>query len=200
MSTRMVAPKLVYADFAEITKWEETDHDTLMVQGRATDETLDGDKQICDFGWAKKAVPEWLASGGNIRQMHNPMLLPGGVGMSADVNEAHKAIDITAEVVEPTAQLLVRKGALRAFSVGIANPKVVRDAAAPNGRIVGGSVVEISLVDRPSNPSCGIKIVKSADGGFAFDVITKSDDDDEGADLDDPDSDDAGDTGASGPD
>src|ERR1039458_4184639 len=132
--------------------------------------------------------------------MHNPMLLPGGVGMSADVNEAHKAIDITAEVVEPTAQLLVRKGALRAFSVGIANPKVVRDAAAPNGRIVGGSVVEISLVDRPSNPSCGIKIVKSADGGFAFDVITKSDDGDEGADLDDPDSDDAGDTGASGPD
>jgi len=191
-----------FLSLAPITKWEPTDHDTLMVYGKATDETLDGDKQICDFGWAKSAVPKWLATGGNVRQMHNPMLLPAGVGVSADVNETLKSIDVTAEIVEPTAQLLVRKGALRAFSVGIANPKVVRDASAPNGRIVGGEICEISVVDRPSNPSCGIKLMKSADGGFAYDVITKGDGDngddaDDDEDQEDPENDDAGDTGDS---
>lgn len=194
-----------FLSLAPITKWEPTDHDTLMVYGKATDETLDGDKQICDFGWAKSAVPKWLATGGNVRQMHNPLLLPAGVGVSADVNETLKSIDVTAEIVEPTAQLLVRKGALRAFSVGIANPKVVRDASAPNGRIVGGEICEISVVDRPSNPSCGIKLMKSADGGFAFDMITKGDGDDgddsdtadDDEDQEDPENDDAGDTGDS---
>jgi hypothetical protein len=192
------APKLTYVGLATISKVETTPDGNRLVYGKATDETLDGDKQIVDLKWAKGALADWLKTGGNLRVQHNPMLYPAGVGVELDATD--QGHWLKSNVGEPTAIKLLDLGALSAYSVGIANPKVVRDASAPNGRIVGGQIVEVSLVDRPANPSCGIKIVKSADGGFAFDVITKSDDDDEGADLDDPDSDDAGDTGASGPD
>jgi hypothetical protein len=192
------APKLTYVGLATISKVETTPDGNRLVYGKATDETLDGDKQIVDLKWAKGALADWLKTGGNLRVQHNPMLYPAGVGVELDATD--QGHWLKSNVGEPTAIKLLDLGALSAYSVGIANPKVVRDASAPNGRIVGGQIVEVSLVDRPANPSCGIKIVKSADGGFAYDVITKSDDDDEGADLDDPDSDDAGDTGASGPD
>ena len=68
-------------------------------------------------------------------------------------------------VVEPVAKELVRKGGLTAYSVGIARPEIERDAEARGGRIKGGQIVELSLVDRPANKNCGIQLVKAAGDG-----------------------------------
>jgi hypothetical protein len=59
-----------------------------------------------------------------------------------------------------------RRPSPRDFSVGISQPEVHGDMTgkARGGIIRGGSVCEVSLVDRPSNGSCYFEIVKSAGG------------------------------------
>jgi hypothetical protein len=180
----MATQKLTYVALAHITKVEKSEDGlSLKVFGKATDETLDGDGQKVDLEWAGKALAAWLGSGGNIRVQHNPALYPAGVGMELDVKS--DGAYVTADIVEPTAMRLVEKRALSAYSIGIANPKVVRDLTAPHGRINGGQIVEVSLVDRPSNPSCGIKLMKAADGGIALDTWDENRVEKSGNDADD---------------
>ena len=73
-------------------------------------------------------------------------------------------IYISALVVDPVSVKKVDAGVLKGFSVGIKNPRVVRDNKAANGRIVDGQIVEISLVDRPANPNCTLVLAKSVNG------------------------------------
>lgn len=141
---------------------EKQEDGSLIVYGTATNETLDSDQQIVDLTFSKQAVPEWLATGGNVRVMHSTNLYPAGVGMMADTTGNN--VDIKAQIFEPTAVLLCEKKVLKAFSVGIANPKVVHDMKARGGRIVGGEIIEISLVDRPANPDCQYNVIKSSKG------------------------------------
>jgi hypothetical protein len=144
----------------------ETDPATgdVIVYGKATDGSLDSDEQIIDPDFAAKAIQDWLADGANIRVQHNPQRDPAGVGIEADT-DAGGATWVKGRIVEPIAQKLVNAGALRAYSVGIARPHIVRDGTARGGRITGGQVVEISLVDRPANKNCSIQLVKAAKDG-----------------------------------
>jgi hypothetical protein len=52
------APKLTYVGLATISKVETTPDGNRLVYGKATDETLDGDKQIVDLKWAKGALAD----------------------------------------------------------------------------------------------------------------------------------------------
>jgi hypothetical protein len=153
---------LLYASFP-IEKIETDADGDLVVYGKASDAGLDSDNQIVDPQWMAKASQEWLATGANVRVQHNPQRDPAGIGIKAET-DATGATWVTAKVIEPVAQKLVSKGALRAYSVGIARPTIVRDGSAPNGRITNGELVEISLVDRPANKRCQFQLAKSADG------------------------------------
>lgn len=145
-----------------ILKYDTTDDGDLLVYGKATDATIDSDDQIVDADWSAKALEEWLKTGGNIRVQHSPYLYPAGKGVEVEATpEGHY---VKALVVEENAKNLVRKGVLTAYSVGIGRPQIVRDTAAKGGRIVGGKLIEISLVDRPANANCGFTMCKSADG------------------------------------
>ena len=154
------AGELTYLSFP-IEKTETTADGDLVVYGKATDGSVDSDEQIVDPDFSAKAIKEWLESGGNVRVQHNPQRDPAGVGMTADPGPDGSQW-VKSLVVEPVAKRLVSKGALRAYSVGIAKPIIVRDAVARGGRITGGQIVEISLVDRPANKNCGIQLVKAA--------------------------------------
>jgi len=145
-----------------ILKMDETPEGDLIVFGKATDASLDSDEQIVDQKWSAKAIEDWLTSGANVRVQHSPFLYPAGKGI--EVQTSDDGHYVKALVVEDNAKKLCRAGVLQAFSIGISQPKVIHDSAAKNGRIVGGSLAEISLVDRPANANCGFKIVKSADG------------------------------------
>jgi predicted nucleic acid-binding Zn-ribbon protein len=172
--------ELTYFSFA-IEKTEATPDGDLYVYGKATDETLDSDEQIIDKEFSSKAIADWLSTGANVRVQHNAQRDPAGVGVEASTDR-EGATWVKSLVVEPVAKRLVEKGALRAYSVGIARPKIVRDNVARGGRIVGGEIVEISLVDRPANKSCGIQLVKAADDGspewvgkvFGADILAKA--------------------------
>jgi len=158
------AGELTYYSFEiDATKTEETPDGNLVVFGKATDGSVDSDEQIVDPGFASKAIDEWLATGPNVRVQHQSQRDPAGVGLNAE--HGADGTWVKALVVEPVAQRLVKAGALRAYSVGIARPTIQRDRVARGGRITDGQIVEISLVDRPANKNCGIQLVKAADDG-----------------------------------
>ena len=157
------AGELTYASFP-IDKVETDADGDLIVYGKASDGSIDSDQQIVDPSWMAHAAQAWKESGANLRVQHNAQRDPAGVGLEVETDAAG-ATWVKGLVVEPIAKKLVAKGALRAYSVGIARPTITRDAAARGGRITDGELVEISLVDRPANKRCGIQLVKSADDG-----------------------------------
>jgi len=148
--------------FAEITKSDEQEDGSLFVTGTVSDETLDVDKQIADGAWLKSAIPSWFSSAGNIREMHQPI----AAGVATEYAEKNGAHTIVAHIVDGNSIKKVKAGVLRGFSIGIRGPRVIHDKAASGGRIVSGQVVEVSLVDRPANPSCTLTLAKAATPGI----------------------------------
>jgi hypothetical protein len=149
------------AVYAEITKAERDANGDLVVHGRATGPDLDLDKQICDPSWLKQAMPEWFKVG-NVREQHSSI----AAGVAQEIAELPDGgWDLKALVVDPVSAKKVEKGVLKGYSIGIRNPKVVKDASAPGGRICGGEIVEVSLVDRPANPTCTLTLAKALKPG-----------------------------------
>jgi len=146
--------------YASILKFDENEDGTLMVYGNATDDSLDLDQQICDPAWLEKAMPDWFTSGGNIREMHGP----NAAGVAKEYENKNGKHIIGVHVVDPLAVKKVKAQVYRGFSVGIKAPRVVRDNKAANGRIIDGSIIEVSLVDRPANPNAKLILAKSVDG------------------------------------
>jgi hypothetical protein len=157
--------KLLDYSFPITSIEKSADGSDLFVTGVATDGSVDADRQIADPGWTSKAIRQWLDTGGNVRVQHAAQRDPAGIGVKCWTDQ-NGASWVRSNIIEPTAQLLVRKGALRAYSIGIRNPVIKRDLSgnASGGIITGGEIVELSLVDRPANKSCGITVTKSANG------------------------------------
>ena len=145
--------------FARIIKQEKQEDGTLLVTGLATDDTLDIDEQICDPDWLERAMPDWFQYG-NVREQHSH--IAAGVATKYEQNGTQH--NITVRVVDPNSVLKIEAGVLKGFSIGIRDPRIARDKAAPGGRIVDGQIVEVSLVDRPANPSCLLTLAKTVGG------------------------------------
>lgn len=146
--------------YASIVKYDKNDDGTLMVFGKATDDTLDLDAQICDPKWLDTAMPQWFKSGGNIREMHGP----SAAGVAKEYEAKSDGHYIGVHVVDPIAVKKVEARVYTGFSIGIKSPRVVRDTKAANGRIIDGQIIEVSLVDRPANPSAKLILAKSVEG------------------------------------
>lgn len=147
--------------YAAIIKSEKQEDGTLKVYGKATDDSIDIDQQICDDAWLQKAMPDWFVSGGNIREQHSNI----ASGVATDYEAKADGHYITALVVDPVSVKKVEAGVLKGFSIGIRGPRVVRDTKAAGGRIVDGQIIEISLVDRPANPNAKLMLAKAAADG-----------------------------------
>jgi hypothetical protein len=161
--------------FFAITKSDKNADGTLMVYGKATDDSLDIDQQICDPVWLDSAMPEWFKSGGNIREQHSQI----AAGVAKEYEKKADGHFISVLVVDPISVKKVDAGVLKGFSIGIKSPRVVRDQKAVNGRIIDGQIVEVSLVDRPANPNCQLVLAKSVNGESGVwkveELIEKSD-------------------------
>jgi hypothetical protein len=157
---KSMASNLTTTSYFSIEKADRNSDGTMTVYGKATDDSLDIDQQICDGDWLKRAMPAWFKSGGNIREQHSQ--IAAGVAKEYEAKADGHYIGVL--VVDPVSVKKVDAGVLKGFSVGIKNPRVVRDSKAANGRIIDGQIVEISLVDRPANPNCQLVLAKSVDG------------------------------------
>jgi len=146
--------------YFSIEKADRQPDGTLMVYGKATDDSVDIDQQICDAAWLDRAMPAWFKSGGNIREQHSSI----AAGVAKEYEAKADGHYIMAHVVDPVSVKKVDAGVLRGFSIGIKSPRVVRDNKAANGRIIDGQIVEVSLVDRPANPNCQLVLAKSVEG------------------------------------
>ena len=146
--------------YAEIIKYDKNDDGTLTVYGKATSDDLDIDNQICDNDWLGRAMPEWFKSGGNIREQHSSI----AAGVATEYEEKKDGYYVTAKVVDEGSIKKVEHKVLKGFSIGIKAPRIVRDTKAANGSIVDGQIVEVSLVDRPANPTCQLVLAKSVGG------------------------------------
>ena len=165
----------VTTSYFAIEKADRNADGTLTVYGKATDDSIDIDQQICDGDWLDRAMPHWFKSGGNIREQHSNI----AAGVATDYEAKSDGHYISALVVDPISVKKVETGVLKGFSIGIKNPRVTRDKSAANGRIVDGQIVEVSLVDRPANPNCQLVLAKSALGDETVvqveDLIEKED-------------------------
>ncbi len=166
----MGATATKYASFPvkRVTKAAGDDDSDLHVWGIASDATLDHDQQICDPAWSGPAIKAWLDSGRPaVRMAHDPRR-PIGKGISCETDSSG-ATWVRSLVADPVAQKFLRKGILRDYSVGIADPRIRRDPTgrAAGGIICGGSIVELTLCDVGSNPSCGVTLVKASRDGSA---------------------------------
>jgi len=166
-----MAQEITYVGIGDLT-YKEADDGSMFVYGLATDPTLDLDQQICDPGWLKSAMPQWFKTGANVREQHSSIAAGVGIELNADGDKWM----LKSEVVDPVTQTKVRKGVLKGYSIGIKQAQVMKSDEAPNGVIVGGNIVEVSLVDRPANPSARIEIAKSVNGELTMTEIAKADD------------------------
>lgn len=145
--------------YARIIKSEKQEDGTLLVYGKATDDSVDIDQQICDAVWLDRAMPDWFKSGGNIREQHSNI----AAGVAKEYEAKEDGHYISALVVDPVSVKKVEAGVLKGFSIGIKSPRVIRDTKAANGRIIDGQIVEVSLVDRPANPNAKLVLAKSVE-------------------------------------
>ncbi len=151
--------EITYAWLGSIVKVEKDADGNVLVYGKVTDGTIDSDDQIVDPSFAKKALAEWYDTGANVRQMHATTLPPAGKGILLESKPDGEYV--RTKVVEPTAIKLVDNEVYTGYSVGIARPRIERDLKARGGRITGGKIVEISLVDRPANPMAKFAVLKA---------------------------------------
>jgi len=139
----------------------------LYVNGLVSDDTLDLDQQRCDPTWLNSAVPGWFKSAGNVRLMHQP----NAVGKAKELSQKGTGWNAMIKVTNPQVATDIEEGVLTGLSVGIKNARVDKSLTAPNGLIVGGDIIEVSLVDRPANPSCVIEMAKMDGGDWQFQGI-----------------------------
>lgn len=143
--------------YAEIFKMEDQADGTVMVYGKATDDSIDSDAQICDMAWLSKAMPLWFKTGGNIREQHSSI----AAGVAKEMEEKSDGYYLNTLIVDDGSVKKLKAGVFKGFSIGIRGARVVRDEKAANGRIIDGQIVEISLVDRPANPNARLILAKS---------------------------------------
>lgn len=155
---------ITYAYAADIVKSDTTEDGHLMVYGKAASPSLDLDGQICDPGWLAQEMPAWF-EWANVRAQHGPVA--AGVGKSLEADGAD-GWDLASLIVDTDSKEKVKHQVYKGYSVGIKGARVIKDAAAPNGRVVGGKIVEISLVDRPCNADAKIMLMKSAGSVSSF--------------------------------
>ncbi len=159
--------------FAQIRKVDEAKR---LVYGRAAEEVVDKADEIMDYESSKPHFMKWSEdiakdtdgkSLGNLRAMHGKVAAGKLTGI--DFNDAEKAIDVCAKVVDDNEWKKVLEGVYTGFSIGGAyvGDKKVEKA---DGRDVSRYTAkpnEVSLVDRPCMPTAKFFEVQKADGTLA---------------------------------
>lgn len=146
----------------------KVDQERRLVIGRATEEKPDKTKEILDYATAKPAFESWSKqfeemsggmSKGNLRVMHGPVV--AGKIMEMEFNDADKAVDIVAKVVDDNEWKKVQEGVYTGFSIGGGYAKRWKDGELTR---YTPRIAEISLVDNPCLPSAKFYDLVKADG------------------------------------
>ena len=153
--------------FIPITK---VDAAKRLVYGVVTAEMPDVTGEVCDYATTKPLYEKWSAqfakatdglSVGNLRAMHSNI----AAGKLTDIvfNDAAKAIEVCAHVVDDGEWRKVEEGVYTGFSQGGKYIKRWPDPEQPKLMRYTAEPIEVSLVDNPCLPDATFSIIK-ADG------------------------------------
>ena len=160
--------EIVYAPFADITKWEDGPDGSLYVYGKATTPEVDTDEQIIKESFSAAALQDWMEKAPTIRVQHNGQRDPAGAG--------HQAGDQPGWRWSPLGQGSRRRTGRPAAGPQRPSPSVQcrhcrtcdrarHDRQGQGRHYHGGRIVEVSLVDSPANRSCFLEMAKADKNG-----------------------------------
>ena len=154
-----VRKNLAKGDMAQFLTFSKVDDEKRMVYGVATDETPDVDEEVIDWKATKKAAADY-SNWRNIREMHDAKAV--GTADVIKMDDVNKKMLIGAHISDDIAWKKVKDGVYKGFSIGGKKKavEVFKDAGRTLTRITDYILTEISLVDRPANPSAVFSIVK----------------------------------------
>lgn len=158
--------------FAQIQK---VDEEKRLVFGRIAEEAVDKADEVMDYASSKPHFQKWSAdiakdtdgrNLGNVRAMHGKVAAGGLTAI--EFNDADKAVDVCAKIVDDNEWKKVLGGIYTGFSIGgsyVGDKKVEKN----DGRDVTRYTAkpsEVSLVDRPCMPGAKFFEVQKADGSL----------------------------------
>lgn len=158
--------------FAQIRK---VDEQKRLVFGRLAEEKVDKADEIMDYAASKPYFQKWSEdiakdtngqSLGNLRAMHGKVA--AGKFVQIDFNDAEKAIDVCAKVVDDNEWKKVLEGVYTGFSIGgsYVGDKKVEKMDGRDVKRYTAKPSEGSLVDRPCMPGAKFFEVQKADGSL----------------------------------
>lgn len=169
----------------------KVDEERRLVIGRAAQEVPDRAGEIMDYDTAKPAFKAWSdetfeASGGksygNVRAMHGNVA--AGRLESIEFDDASKAIDVTAKIVDDNEWQKVLEGVYTGFSMGGKYVKRWKDDSGLTRYTP--SVAEISIVDRPCVPTAQFAELVKTDGTVGQLMLKGADMDEENPVAEEP--------------
>lgn len=169
----------VYVGDIVKSKTEKLDNGDIMIYGKAAGPDLDLDGDRCDPKWLKTAMPAWF-EWGNIREQHSQIAAGVGVELTPEGDDWF----IKARITDPLTAHKIDTGTLKGLSIGIKDG--AREKREGQNWITRGLIAEVSVVDRPCNPTTTMSIAKSINGEWEPVEIAKDVTDgqiDEGPDI-----------------
>lgn len=140
--------------YGAIQKVHDQEDGSIIVEGIASSEVVDSDGETITAAAMKAAIPEYMKFGA-IREMHQPKA--AGTTLEINVGEDNVTV-LKAHIVDSEAVKKVKANVYKGFSVG--GSITSRDEL--NKTVITGiDLVEVSLVDRPANPSAVITCYKA---------------------------------------
>jgi phage head maturation protease len=162
-SQRADVPEVVSMPFAKVLRIDEKNR---LVTLRATTEATDTFRTAFAYEASKEAFQRWEQEAGNIREMHAPKAV--GRSVQVDYDDRNRAIDVTLRIskgAQDTWEKIV-DGTLQGGSIGASNVvwqvNQQRAIGAPEKIATKYDLIELSLVDNPSNPDCRVLAVRAA--------------------------------------
>ena len=142
--------------YGAIQKVHDQEDGSIIVEGIASSEQVDSDGEVITAAAIKAAIPEYMKFGtGAVREMHQ--LKAAGTALDIAVGDDNVTV-IKAHIVDSEAVKKVKANVYKGFSVG--GSITSRDEL--NKTVITGiDLVEVSLVDRPANPSAVITCYKA---------------------------------------
>lgn len=153
-------------------KFQKLDDGRMLIEGTATDETLDSQGDILDYEGSKKAFGDWR---GNIREAHDVHKMVGKA-LEVTFDDSAKAINVKAFISKGAqdTQAKIEEGVLSCFSVGGGNPtksKYEKVDGKQVRRVLEWPMSELSTVDAGANPNATFQLVKA--DGVATDILAE---------------------------
>jgi len=162
--------KLTYVSLGEITQSERDPKTGVLAfkvsKGAGSELSMSGHRM--DPVWLAHESERWFSTGANLREQHDEKR---AVGRATALEIRDDGVYFPGIIVDPVTAAKVENRVLCNLSVGVHDAIIDKKREPGVDWVVGGSIVEYSLCDRPSNPTTKLILGESAGVDAAFKLV-----------------------------